>query len=59
MLFSYVSVVLSICTCIAELSSEILGEMQLELLFTTPALKQTLGFTHFHHKNKNIFTFIS
>ena len=33
MLFSYVSVVLSICTCIAELSSEILGEMQLELLF--------------------------
>ena len=59
MLFSYMSVVLSVCMCIAERWSEILGEMQLELLFTTHALKQALGFMYFHHKNKNIFTFIS
>ena len=41
MLFSYVSVVLSVCMCIAELCSEILGEMQLELLFTTHACIET------------------
>ena len=38
---------LSVLLCITELWSEILGEMQLEPLFTICALKQTLGFTHF------------
>ena len=41
---------LSVCSeslCIAKRWSEILGEIQLEPLFTICALKQTLGFTRF------------
>ena len=45
---------LSVCSkslCTVELWSEILGEMQLETLFTIRAWKQTLGFMHFQAKN--------
>ena len=51
---------LSVCSeslCIAKRWSEILGEIQLETLFTIRALKQTLGFTHFRSQNLKYFYF--
>ena len=51
---------LSVCSeslCIAKRWSEILGEIQLQPLFTIRALKQTLGFTHFRSQNLKYFYF--
>ena len=45
---------LSVCSeslCIAKRWSEILGEIQLQPLFTIRALKRTLGFTRFRSQN--------
>ena len=51
---------LSVCSeslCIAKRWSEILGEIQLQPLFTIRALKQTLGFTRFGSQNLKYFYF--
>ena len=51
---------LSVCSeslCIAKRWSEILGEIQLQPLFTIRALKQTLGFTRFRSQNLKYFYF--
>ena len=51
---------LSVCSewlCIAKRWSEILGEIELETLFTIRALKQTLGFTRFRSQNQEYFHF--